>query len=154
MMKPDEHERVRLARYLDGEMSAEERVGFAARLRAEPALAELESEAQALRGIFACARREPLPALRAGFADRVLDRLSRPAGAQDASTAAAETQRVVRFARLCVAAAAVILVVATLFTTGALQLPDRGTLQADSRAELIRVLDAKIQAAQQAGARR
>lgn len=148
MMKPNEHDRVAVARYLDGEMAVDERERFEVRLRSEPLLADVEAEAQALRGVFVCAQGEAAPALRSGFSDRVVRRL------QNAESHANPTEverRVLYLARACVVAAAIVFVVATLFATGVLQMPDSGHLQADTSAELIRALDAKMQAAQQPG---
>ncbi len=151
MTKLSEPDRVAVARYLDGETKAEARTAFEARLHAEPALAEALAEANALRGIFACARTEPAPVLRPGLGDRVLQRLQRVDGG---TTDLGIERRVVRLARICVVAAAVIFAFAVLFGSGAARLPDSGHLQADASSELIKVLDAKMKAAQPPGVRR
>lgn len=140
----NDNDRVAVNRYVDAEMSAPQRTAFEARLRAEPALAELLAEAEALRAVFAVARAEPAPMRRAGMSARVLARLQ--AGAPEEGRGDLERQ-IQRVARACVLAAAAVLLVATLFAAGILRLPDSGQLQADSGSELIRALDAKIQAA-------
>jgi hypothetical protein len=139
---------VSIGRYVDGEMTATEQFEFEARQRAEPAFADLVAEAEGLRAVFAVGRSEPAPALRPGLAQRVLGRLQRG----DSGDVRIEVERrIVKVARACLLAAAAVLAVATLFATGVLGRADGGQLQADAGAELIRTLDAEIQAAGGAG---
>ncbi|MEZ5964644.1 MAG: hypothetical protein R3F56_12415 [Planctomycetota bacterium] len=145
MSDPKQVDSVTIARYVDAEMSSAEQVAFEARLRAEPALAEALAEASALRAVFAVARTEEPPVPCGVMRARVLARLQRGAGTEVASSMDGRVERV---ARWCVLAAAAVFVAALLFVTGVLRLPDSGQLQADSGAELIRALDAQIQAAE------
>lgn len=143
MTNHPENDFVSVDRYLDGEMAASERADFEARLRAEPALADLVPHAAGLRAVFAVARGESAPVLRPGLSDRVLSRLRRG----DSGDARTEVERrIQRVARICVLAAAAVFLVATLFATGVLGGSDSGQLQADAGGELIRALDAKIHA--------
>jgi len=144
MSRIDQHDRIAAARFVDGEMQPEERAAFAARVESDPALAEAVAEVEACRALFRRARTEQPVPLRAGFADRVVQR----ARDEERVRSAELERRIVRMARICVAAAAAVILAAVLFVTGVIRMPDAGVLQADATAEMIRELDERIQAAE------
>lgn len=146
-------DRILAARYVDQQMAADEQAAFVVRLAADAALQAVVVELQAMRGMFATVAAEPVPTLRAGFAERVSQRLRREVGEVTTSTAAVE-HRVLSLARWCVLAAAVLFTVALLWWRGALRPADPGKLQADNGSALIRSLDEQIRAAETAPARR
>jgi anti-sigma-K factor RskA len=146
-------DRILAARFVDGQMPADEQAEFVLRMQARPELRAAVSELQGLRGLFATAAAEPAPSLRPGFADRVAQRLRREAGEVTRASADVEA-RLVSLARWCVLAAAIVLAIALLFASGALRPADSGKLQADNGSQLIRSLDAQIRAAEAAPARR
>jgi len=128
---PDERDGVLAGRYVDGEMTTDERRAFEARLDDEPELAATIVELRALREWFVDG---PVPRPSSDFRSNVLAAALRNAATVDGDA------RLVAWSRRVLYAAAALIVLGILVAAGVLRPAYSGKLEA-SPAELERAMD-------------
>lgn len=148
---PTTQDLILLDRFLDGELSDEQRAALQQRLLAEPALRSGLEERTRLRSAFA-ADAGPGFRPRSGFADRVLAASRRlPVESSGEGEAA-----VVQFCRRILLVAAAVFAAAMLWQSGMFGSGGEGSLQAapDEAQRIVDELDARIRDRAEPGARR
>lgn len=144
--EPDEPTMLSAARYVDGQLSAEARVDFEARLLREPALARAVQATRELRAPFAIVRDDAPPRLPPDFAARVVVASRRLPTAAERGVDTADTGTFALARRLLIAAA-LILGLGLLMFAGLLRHADSGRLEAAPvQQKKLDDLDAKIRA--------
>ena len=146
MTRMNKQDEIRLARYLDGEMSTAERAEFDARLQGDPRLRAALDSAEEPSRVLRDARQEPVPAS-ANFSAAVLDKVRRmPSRDELVQLTVSEDNvaAVVTYGRRLLVAAVVLFGLGLLFGFKLLGDDHGPQLQAIGDQKLMKELDEKV----------